>query len=95
MCIRDRVTTEKEVGWLLCVLPDQHAGDCPDRLAGGRSHYHATPQLHKLCLLYTSTVPLLDSEESRLRALSIVGRFDGPPDLAAEHDRYLEEAYES
>ncbi|MBK7216601.1 MAG: ribbon-helix-helix protein, CopG family [Candidatus Promineofilum sp.] len=42
-----------------------------------------------------ATVPLLDSEESRLRALSIVGRFDGPPDLAAEHDRYLEEAYES
>ena len=42
-----------------------------------------------------ATVPLLDSEESRLRALSIVGRSDGPPDLAAEHDRYLEEASES
>ena len=64
------------------------------QLAAGEGH----SVVRLLCMrggALVAAVPLLDSEESRLRALSIVGRFDGPPDLAAEHDRYLEEAYES
>lgn len=37
-----------------------------------------------------------DREEQRRRALSVAGRFrSGLQDLAAEHDRYLEDAYNS
>lgn len=36
----------------------------------------------------------VDDEEQRRRALAAAGRFhSGRSDLAAEHDRYLEEAY--
>lgn len=57
---------------------------------------HSVAQLIRMSVdALLATTPLLDSEESRARALSIIGRFDGPPDLAAEHDRYLDEAYES
>ena len=38
----------------------------------------------------------LEEQERRRRAMSISGRFHGlEPDLAVEHDRYLEEAYSS
>lgn len=42
-----------------------------------------------------TTAPVPDQDELRQRALSIVGQFSGPSDLAAEHDRYLAEAYEA
>ena len=42
-----------------------------------------------------ATTAALDTDERRERALSVIGQFSGPPDLAAEHDRYLEEAYEA
>lgn len=38
--------------------------------------------------------PLLDAEERKRRALSVIGRYtSGINDLALEHDRYLEESY--
>jgi hypothetical protein len=44
-------------------------------------------------LLLHSRIPL-DPEEKRRRATSVIGQFkSGTPDLALEHDRYLEEAY--
>jgi hypothetical protein len=43
-------------------------------------------------LLHTLTI--LDREERKRRALSVIGRFEsGIPDLALQHDRYLEEEY--
>lgn len=46
--------------------------------------------------LLVRTAGVVDDEEQRQRALAIVGRFhSGRSDLAAEHDRYLEEAYHS
>jgi len=42
-----------------------------------------------------AATPVLGSDELRQRALAIVGQFSGPHDLAAEHDRYLAEAYEA
>lgn len=39
---------------------------------------------------------IVDREELRSRALSVVGKFSsGDEDLAAEHDRYAAEAFES
>jgi hypothetical protein len=44
--------------------------------------------------LLIRTAGLVDEEERRRRALEAAGRFhSGQPDLAAEHDRYLAEAY--
>lgn len=43
-------------------------------------------------LLHSRVEPNL--EEKRRRATSVIGQFtSGTPDLALEHDRYLEEAY--
>ncbi len=37
---------------------------------------------------------VLDSEERKQRALSVIGRYtSGLNDLALDHDRYLEESY--
>ena len=33
----------------------------------------------------------VSDEERKRRALSIIGKFSGPPELGAEHDRYLTE----
>ncbi len=45
--------------------------------------------------LFVRTAGLVDDKEQRHRALAVVGRFhSGRGDLAAEHDRYLEEAYQ-
>lgn len=42
-----------------------------------------------------ATTPMVDRDELRQRALAVAGQFSGPVDLAAEHDKYLAEAYES
>jgi hypothetical protein len=36
-----------------------------------------------------------EREERKRRALSMIGAFEGPPDLAERHDDYLVEAYSS
>ena len=44
--------------------------------------------------LLVRTGRLVDDQEQRRRALSAAGRFrSGCPNLAAEHDQYLTEAY--
>lgn len=43
---------------------------------------------------YVRSAGPVDDQEQRRRALTAVGRFhSGRSDLAAEHDRHLEEAY--
>jgi hypothetical protein len=44
---------------------------------------------------YLATTSTIDREELHRRAMAAAGRFDGPGDLAVEHDRYLAEAYET
>jgi 16S rRNA U516 pseudouridylate synthase RsuA-like enzyme len=45
--------------------------------------------------LFVRSVGAVDDQEQRQRALAVVGRFrSGRGDLAAEHDRYLDEAYQ-
>lgn len=45
--------------------------------------------------LFVRNAGLVDEQEHRRRALAAAGRFhSGRPDLAGEHDRYLEEAYQ-
>ncbi len=39
--------------------------------------------------------PVIDRDELRRRALDMSGQFNGPVDLAEEHNRYLAEAYEA
>jgi len=37
---------------------------------------------------------IIDPEQRKQRALSVIGQFEsGTPDLALEHDRYLDEVY--
>jgi len=44
--------------------------------------------------LFARNAGVVDDQEQRRRALAIAGRFrSGQKDLAAEHDRYLDEAY--
>jgi hypothetical protein len=44
--------------------------------------------------LFARSAGAVDDHEQRRRALAIAGRFrSGRGDLAAEHDRYLDEAY--
>lgn len=44
--------------------------------------------------LFVHTAELVDEDEHRRRALGVVGRFrSGRSDLAVEHDRYLQDAY--
>ncbi len=45
---------------------------------------------------YLARQPVVDREELVRRALAAAGRFgSGVPDLAENHDRYLEEAFDS
>jgi len=45
--------------------------------------------------LFARSAGAVDDQEQRRRALAIAGRFrSGRKDLAAEHDRYLHEAYQ-
>jgi hypothetical protein len=45
--------------------------------------------------LFVRSVGLADDQEQRRLALAIAGRFrSGRGDLAAKHDRYLDEAYQ-
>jgi metal-responsive CopG/Arc/MetJ family transcriptional regulator len=57
---------------------------------------HRKPAIHEERAAYGAPEPatLVDPEEKKRRAIAAAGRFrSGVTDLAANHDRYLEESY--
>jgi Arc/MetJ-type ribon-helix-helix transcriptional regulator len=67
-----------------------------DAILALKAASHGKPAIHEERSAYGTPDPgaMIDPEERRRRAIAAAGRFrSGVTDLAANHDRYLEDSY--